>query len=379
MPTYINAIMVSKAERQKTINRTALLGIIANIIFASVKAIAGSLSGSIAVINDAINNASDTLSSLVTMTGYALSKRRPTRKHPLGFGRFEYLSALLISILVLIAAFQCFMSSIDRIKNPSEVSMSPLLIILLLFTILGKVFLFIINTRNGKRVDSDALKASGKDALSDVLTSSLTLLAVIVNPYTKLPLDGIAGILVSLFIFYAGLSSILDTNSAIMGERPDKETVAKIRSIIEGHGPLKGGYDIMLHSYGPENTIGSCNVEVPSTANAEEVFDAMTAASKDIYKELGIRITFGMFAVNDFLLNVQEMKREVLKTLKETNPHVLSIHAFHVHYDKQLVHFDVVVDFCIHNYAKVTKELKEALMIRFPSYDFEFTVDPELD
>ena len=350
--------MVRKEDRQATITRVSLTGIVVNTILVVFKAATGLASGSVSVINDAVNNAADSVSSIVTMAFYSIGKRRPTRKHPLGYGRMEYLSALIVSLLVLVTGVQCLRSAIEAIINPSVPDMSALGIAVIVVSILAKVFLSRISTTSGRRIDSQALVATGKDALSDVLVTSLTLISALLGPLTKLPVDGIAGVLVSLFILYAGISSILETASSIMGERPDSETVGKIRAVIAKHPPLKGGYDIILHSYGPERTLGTCNVEVPIDTHAEDIFDAMTDATHDIMKSMGIYLTFGMYAVNDYRSDVRQMKERALAVMKEASDSVLSLHAFHVHFDTRMVHFDVVVDFRVHNYAELKKQLE---------------------
>lgn len=371
--------MKTDATRQKVINTVGITGILANLIFSVLKFVAGTITKSVAITNDAINNLSDSMSSIITLLGYRMGKMKPTRKHPLGYGRTEYLSAMIISVIILVAGYNCLLSSIDRLKNPSEVTVAPIALIILFISVLTKIGLSILNTKAGKKVDSEALKASGKDALSDVLVTSLTIISLIAGKFTSFPIDGVMGIVVSIFIFYAGLSSFFETNSALMGERPDKETVEKIRAIIKKHPPLKGGYDIMLHSYGPERCMGTCNVEVPTRAHAENIFDAMTDTAKEIEDELGIYFTFGLFAVNDYREDVRELKSEILTYLKEKTPHVLSLHAFHVHWDSNLVHFDVVVDFKVSNYGLYKQEILSALNQKWPDYTFEFTIDPEYD
>ena len=250
---------------------------------------------------------------------------------------------------------------------------------LIALSIMAKIFLSRLNTVQGRRIDSDALVATGRDALSDVLVTSLTLLSALFSPVTSIPVDGIAGMLVSMFILYSGFSSIYETASSIMGERPDEATVVRMRSIIAEHPPLKGGYDIMMHSYGPERTLATCNVEVPIDTHAEDIFDAMTDATRDIMEKTGIYVTFGLYAVNDYRSDVKQMKQEVLEQMKSTSGHVLSLHAFHVHFDTHTVHFDVVVDFKVRNYVELTKRLTDALTARWPEYTFEFSIDPEYD
>lgn len=371
--------MVKSEERQKTITRVGITGIITNLALATVKLAVGLASSSVSIINDAVNNASDCISSLLTMIFYAIGRRRPSRKHPLGYGRMEYLSALVVAMLVVITGFQCFISSISVIKEPKPVSLSSIGYIVIFASILAKVFLSRLNYTKGKKIDSQAMLATGKDALSDVLVTSLTLISAFFGPLTTLPLDGIAGLAVSLFIIYTGLSSLFETSSSIMGERPGEATVVKIRQLIEKHPPLKGGYDIMLHNYGPERTMGTCNVEVPIDTHAEDIFNAMTDATKDILAETGIYMTFGLFAVNDYRSDVRKMKEDVLKTMKKTSSNVLSLHAFHIHFDTHTVHFDVVVDFRARNYVELKKKLTESLQKVYPDYSFDFTVDPEYD
>ncbi len=369
--------MVKHEDRQKIITRTSLVGIITNIVLVLVKAFVGLASGSVSIVNDAVNNAADCVSAAVTMIFYNIGKRRPTRKHPLGYGRMEYLSALIVSMLVVFTGIQCLSSSIEAIRHPTTVSMSALAYSLIVISILAKVFLSVLSRKAGKSIDSDALIATGKDALSDVLVTSLTLISALFSHFTDAPVDGIAGVAVSLFILYSGISTIYDTTSSIMGERADEATVEKIRSIVAKHPPLAGGYDIILHNYGPERTLGTCNVEVPIDAHAEDIFDAMTDATKDIMAETGIYFTFGLYAVNNYRSDVKEMMDKVLATMKATSSHVISLHAFHVHFDTHTVHFDVVVDFKVRNYLELTKRLDTALRLVFPDYTFEFTIDPE--
>lgn len=370
-------LMIKAEDRQRTIARATAVGIATNMVLVLVKALVGLASGSVSVVNDAFNNAADCVSAIVTMAFYSIARRRPTRKHPLGYGRMEYLSALIVAMLVIVTGVQCFLSSLEAVRNPSPMSMSAVGYAVIIFSILAKIFLSILNSKAGKKIDSDALKATGKDALSDVLVTTLTLLSALFSPLTDVPVDGLAGIAVSLFILYSGISSIWETSSSIMGERPDAQTVERIRSIIDRHPPLHGGYDLILHNYGPERTLGTCNVEVPIDAHAEDIFNAMTDATKDIMHETGIYFTFGLYAVNNYRKDVRQMMDRVLDVMQKTSPHVVSLHAFHVHFDTKTVHFDVVVDFKVRNYLELTRILNEALEKEFPGYTFEFAIDPE--
>ena len=366
-----------KENRDKIIRKNSLISIILNTLMASVKIAIGLLSGSVAIISDGINNASDILSSLITILGNIVAKRRPTHAHPLGFGRIEYISALLVSFIILFAGFELLSSSVSKIIHPEALDMSSMMILIIIATIFLKLFLYRINKKAALKTESDALKASATDSLIDALSSSVTVLAVIISYVAPVNLDGIAGLIVSVFILYTGVKTVLETVSSIVGERPKKATVNEIREIIKKHPPLHGGYDIQIHSYGPERSVGTCNVEVPSNSSGEEIFDAMTEAQNEIYKELGIYFTFGLYAVNDLNPTVRLMKKEVLKVLKNVSPSVIAMHAFHVHFEDSRVHFDVVVDFNLKDISEFRKKATKALEEEFPTYNFQFNIDPD--
>ena len=371
------ANMVEEGIRKKVLRRTAVTGIASNAFIAVLKLIIGLASGSVAIISDAANNLSDMLSSIVTIIGFNASTRRPTHSHPLGFGRMEYISALFVAFLVIFTGASFFRTSMDRIMEPSPVTISIPMVIILVMTILIKLGLWRINIKNGKKIESEALSASGSDALSDALATTVTIVAAIASRFSTLPIDGVAGIIVSVFILYAGITSVIGTVSTIVGERPTKDTVKLLRSLINNHPPLTGGYDIQIHTYGPSRSIGTCNVEVPSDSLTEEVFDAMTDAQEEILDKMGIYMTFGMYAVNTKNPVVQLMKQEVLKVLRTTSPAVLSIHGFHVHFEDSRVHFDVVVDFTVTDLAAFRAAEQKALEEAFPTYKFSFNIDPD--
>ena len=371
------ANMVEEGIRKKVLRSSAVTGIASTAFIAVLKLIIGLASGSVAIISDAANNLSDMLSSIVTIIGFNASTRRPTHSHPLGFGRMEYISALFVAFLVIFTGASFFRTSIDRIMEPSPVTISIPMVIILVMTILIKLGLWRINIKNGKKIESEALSASGSDALSDALATTVTIVAAIASRFSTLPIDGVAGIIVSVFILYAGITSVVGTVSTIVGERPTKDTVKLLRSLINNHPPLTGGYDIQIHTYGPSRSIGTCNVEVPSDSLTEEVFDAMTDAQEEILDKMGIYMTFGMYAVNTKNPVVQLMKQEVLKVLKTTSPAVLSIHGFHVHFEDSRVHFDVVVDFTVTDLAAFRAAEQKALEEAFPTYKFSFNIDPD--
>lgn len=366
-----------KKLREKKIQTATFIGIAVNLIIGTIKIICGMLSNSVAIISDGANNATDTLSSFVTLFGLKLANKRPDKGHPLGHGRFEYISALIVSFIVLGTGLIFLKDSVNAILTKQSAVVSGYMIIIISFTVLIKIALCFINRKIGEEADSQALKASASDALSDALASSITIASSFISKFTSFPIDGCAGIAVSVFIMLNGYFSLRDTISSILGERPQKETVNKIRSIIEKHHPLHGGYDLMLHQYGPELSIGTCNVEVPSDATAEEIFDAMTDAQHEIYNTMGIYLTLGMYAVNDKNPTVIKMKDDILDTLKCIDKSVLSIHGFHVHFKSSMVHFDVVVDFALKDKKDFERRAVDVLRKCYPQFSFEFNIDPD--
>ena len=371
----ISPMIEEEVVRSEKIKKAANTGIAVNVALGAVKIVIGYLSGSVAIVSDGANNATDSVSSLVTLIGYRFSKKRPTKDHPLGFGRIEYLSALMVGILILMTGISFLNSSIDAIQNPHDMSVSNLMIGVLFFTVLVKIWLWRMNTKVGKETGSEALSASGADALSDVLTSMVTIGAAFASKFTSIPVDGWAGLLISAFIIWNGISSILTTSNSILGERPSKEDVEKIRSIISSFPPLSGGYDIRIHSYGPDSAVGTIDVEVPFTATAEEVYEAMMKAREAIRKEIGIDLTFGMNATNQDDPEVIRMRDLTQKKMQMLSSDVIGIHGFHVHFEEKKIEFDVVVDFVLKDHAKFKRLMTEMLEKTFPGYSVEFNID----
>ncbi len=364
-------------QRKKIILFTSIAGILSNIVLAIIKVVIGYLSHSVAIVSDGANNATDSLSSIVTIVGYKVSERHPTKAHPLGFGRAEYISAMAIAFIVIFTGITFLEQSIEATIHPEGISISSLMLMVLIFTIFIKIFLWRLDLKMGKKAKSEALTASGLDAVSDAVTALITIIAAVIEKYSSLKVDGPAGIIVSAFIIYNGCVALKGTLNSVIGERPKKKTVEELTEIINKHPPLNGCFDIMIHSYGPVESIGSCNVEVPENVKAETVFDAIMEAKEEILEKTGIYMTIGMLAVNNLIPEVHELEENVLLCLKETSSHIISIHAFHIHFKRKLVHFDMVVDFDVKDMKVFRKQIGEALKKSFPKYSFEFNIDPD--
>ncbi len=369
--------MLESREREKTIKKATNTGIAANMLLGAVKIAVGYLTSSLAFLSDGANNLSDSLSSLVTLIGYKASKRRPTKAHPMGYGRIEYLSALFVSLLVVLTGFEFLKSSINALENPSPVFISPPVIIILLLTVAVKLVLWIYYRKEGKASNCLSLTAASKDSLSDAVISIITIVSGIVSSCTGLFLDGTAGIIVSIFIMWTGVSSIIATSDTILGKRPGKDEVTAIRSIIEKYPPLSGGYDIRIHRYGPESAVGTADVEVPFSADAESIYEAMEKAKKELYSETGIIFTFGLNAENQDDERVKEMMDKTLKCIKMASDDVIGIHGFHVHFEEKRIEFDVVVSFTLRDWDSFRRNLTGILEMVFPDYSVSFNIDPD--
>lgn len=369
--------MQNKDRRGQIIQRATNIGIVTNVSLGFVKIVIGVISHSIAFLSDGANNLSDSLSSLVTLVGFRASKRRPTKAHPMGYGRIEYLSALLVAFLVLMTGLSFLKNSIETVKNPSKILISMKMLIILISSIVVKILLFIFYKREGKRADSLALEASSKDSLSDSLITFFTVVSALFSLLFSFNIDGYVAIVISLFIIWNGISSILTISDTLIGKRPSKEEVEKIRSIIKNYPPLHGGYDIRIHSYGPDVSVGTIDVEVPFSSSAESISEAMEKAKKKLKDETGIIFTFGINAENQDDPRVKEMMDKTLKCLRLASPDVLAIHGFHVHFEEKKIEFDVVVSFSLKDWDKFRESITGILEMVFPDYKISFNIDPD--
>ena len=369
--------MQKSEERSKIIKRASDIGIALNTVLGILKIILGTVTHSLAFLSDGANNLSDSISSLVTLIGYRLSKRRPTKSHPLGYGRLEYLSALFVSILVMGTGISFLKSSAEALGKPSALTLSPSSIIILTLSVIVKLGLWLFYRKEGKRSSSLALSSSALDSLSDAVITSVTIISAVISYCTSVSLDGIAGIIVSLFIMWTGLEAILKVSDTILGKRPTKEEIQRIRDIIGEYPPLHGGYDIRIHSYGPEYSMGTIDVEVPFTADAESIYEAMEKAKKRLLNETGTMFTFGINAENQDDPRVREMMEKTLKCIRMASDDVIGIHGFHVHFEEKRIEFDVVVSFTLRDWDKFRRNITGLLKLIFPDYEIEFNIDPD--
>ena len=364
-------------KRHRIIISTSALGILANLLLAAAKVIVGLLSHSIAIVLDAVNNFSDMLSSVVTIIGSTFSNRLPDRKHPMGHGRSEYLSAAIIGIIILYIGLTALIESIKKILAPETPDYSTATLIVVILAIVVKIMLGLYFKYVGKKVSSDALIASGVDAHYDVVISVGTLVAVIVFMTTGHSIEPYIAALISLFIMHSGFKILRETFSQILGERVDIKLAKRIKNEIKQLDHVKGVFDLAVHDYGPDTTYASVNIEVLDTLTASEIDELSRLIRKTILRKCKVIITsVGIYSINTRDDEINQLYRSVKKYVL-TFPCVLGMHGFNVDQNDKTISLDIVLDFSCNNrraeYQKILRGLKES----FPDYTFEASLDSD--
>lgn len=305
------------------------VGIFFNVLLAVGKFVAGLLSGSVAIMADAANNLSDAGSSLIVLFGFKLAGQKPDPDHPFGHGRVEYISGLLVSVLIIYMAVELLKSSIDAILHPGEISFEPVILIILIASILVKFYMFLYNRKFGKKIRSEAMLATSMDSLSDMGATAVVLISMLVSHYTSLQIDGICGVLVALLIFYAGYNSAKETINPLLGQPPEPEFVNRIEEIVLAEEEIVGIHDLIVHNYGPGRVMISLHAEVPADGDILALHDIIDNVEHRLKRELHCAAVIHMDPVSTKDEKTLELKRVVTELVKEIDPH-LSIHDFRV-------------------------------------------------
>lgn len=271
-----------------------ILGIICNLTLFVIKLCAGMMIKSIAVISDGFNNLSDMGSSFISVFSSKLSSLSPDKDHPYGHGRAEYVSSLLVAILIILFGFELLGSSVSKIIRAEEVSSSPLVIILLVFSMLVKLWMWYCNKYMGRKINSTVLLAASRDSINDVFATGAVVVSAVVSPFVSFPLDGIMGVAVSVLILVNGYYIAKDTIDKLLGQQPDEELKCKIEAAVQDNDMVIGIHDLMIHDYGPGRTIASVHAEVPGNLSLAEVHSVIDSAEKRILSELNVNIVIHM-------------------------------------------------------------------------------------
>ena len=364
-------------NRDTIIVKTSIIGIITNIFLVIFKATIGLLSNSIAVILDAVNNLSDAFSSVITIVGTKLANKLPNKKHPLGYGRIEYMSAMLVSAIVLYAGITSVIESIKRIVHPEPSDYSIISLIIIAVAVVVKVLLGKYVKIQGKKVNSGALVASGSDAMFDALLSASVLISAIIYFTTKISLEAYVGVIISTVIIKAGIEMMKETLNDILGKRADAKTTKKIKQLLIEESEVKGAYDLIIHNYGPNKNLASVHLELPDIMTVEQVDVLTRKLQTKVYHETGvILVGVGVYSYNTKNNEISKIYNTIQETVMAYN-WVLQIHGFHVDIEKKEIRFDIVMSFEIEPKEGI-KIISEKLITMYPEYKIQIVPDVDI-
>lgn len=338
-------------------NRYALLasitGIVLNILLFASKLTLGLITFSVAVVADAFNNMSDASSSVVTLVGFRMSGKHADKKHPMGHGRLEYISAFIVDMLIIVVGFELFMSSIDKIITPELPDVSNALLILLGVAILVKLWLFFYYGKIAKKINSAAIRAASFDSISDTIATTLVLVSALISRYAHIAIDGWAGIIVAAFILFTGFKAAKETIELLLGSTPDPEFVKKIYEFVKNYPQVIGIHDVMVHDYGPGRLIVSFHAEVPSDSNFCYAHDVVDCIERDMHDQFGCIVTIHIDPIDVNDERVNEMRKLAEETAKEVDES-FTIHDFRMTYGGK--HYNMIFDLSIPTDSKYDDE-----------------------
>ena len=363
-------------NREKKIIQTSIIGIIANVFLVIGKAIIGFIAHSVAIITDAINNLSDSLSSTITIIGTKLSNKKPDKKHPYGHGRVEYLTSLIIGMIVLAAGVMAIYESIKTLISNPVVEHSVASLIVIGVAIIVKIAISFYFGKVGKQVNSEPLKASGKDAFFDALLSVATLIGIATSMIWGVNIEGYIGILIGLFILKTAYEILHDGVSLIIGERASQEEIDQIKHLVGSFKEVKGAYDLIINNYGTGRIIASIHIEVDDKMTAVEIHHLTRSITAKVYAETGAILTVGIYATNETKPEVKEIKEYVYQ-LVDKDPDIIQIHGFYLDEDTKQITFDLIFDFKYKEPQKRIAELITHLKEKYPEYTFYVIQDTD--
>ena len=364
--------------REKTIARVSLISILANVALAAFKAVAGLAASSISIILDAVNNLSDALSSIITIIGIKLAGKKPDKKHPYGHGRIEYISASIISAIILYAGFTALKESIVKIIHPTRPNYSNLTLIILATAILVKLLLASFVKKAGKKAMSKALEASGDDARNDALLSASVLASALVMRFFGLSLEAYVSVLISVFIIKSGIEMLKDTFDDILGARVSSNTAKAIKETVCQVPGVYGAYDLFLNDYGPKRLQGSIHIEVDDMMTAAQIDELSNKVMLEVFNKHGVILTaVGIYSRNTNDQEATAAKEKVLNIL-ENYKDVLQMHGFYLNREVKIIKFDVIISFEAKDreaeYAQILQEVSR----EFPGYSVKINLDTDM-
>ena len=362
--------------REGIITVTSTLGIFTNLLIALIKIAIGLITSSIAIISEGTNNASDALSSLLTLVGAKLAHKNPDKEHPFGYGRIEYLVSLIISVLILMTGLEMLKTSVNLIIHPETMSVSVVSLLILAFSGLVKYFLSIYTIKMGNKADSSALVGVGTEGKSDCLATVITVVSSLIFIVFKISLDAYAGVLVSLFIIKAGYEILKETLSDLLGRPGEKDLADKLYKEIRSTKGIVSAADMMLHNYGPDAWSGSVNVEIDHDKTVGEIYEFLHELQLRIMHEYKVTLVFGVYAIDNDNTEIKTLRRRIASYIRKTD-HLVSYHALYIDSKNKRIYCDFIVDYEMKDWEKLNKDISDYLSKYYPPYSFELTIETE--
>lgn len=376
MEQNIRITQEDKEQRSKQIARTSIIGIISNLFLSGFKATVGLISGSIAIVLDAVNNLTDALSSVITIAGVKLAKRKPNARHPFGMGRVEYFSAILISILILVTGVTSLIESVEKIITPASPEYDTAVLIVVSAAIIVKLLLGRFVKAQGIRFNSDALVASGTDAMFDSIISAATLVGAIVMMVWGINLDGWLGCGIAVMIIKAGIEMLASPVSQVIGRRPDSEITKSIKQTVREIPGVLGAYDLILHDYGPDKALGSVHVEIPDTMSAREIHLLTSSIQHTIYSKFSVMLTVGIYAVHQADDDNFQLGQRIRKAML-THQGAIGFHGLLINDQDKYLSFDVLLDFSSGDRSSLREAMEADIAEILPGYRAEINFDTD--
>ena len=368
-------IIMDVIKRQKIIVRTSVLGIAANLVLSGFKAAVGMLAGSIAMILDAVNNLTDAMSSVITIIGTVLAGKKPDKKHPLGYGRSEYLSAMLIAAIVLYAGITSLVESIKKILEPAEVDHSYITLLVVGAAVAVKIILGLYVRKKGDETSSDSLKESGADAMFDALLSAAVFISTVIYLAWNINLEAYVSVIISVFIIKSGVGMLSSTLADILGKRMDPELISAIKKTIREDENVLGVYDLILHSYGPNLLIGSVHVEVNDSLTCREIDKMERRIAHTVFAKHGIIMTgIGIYSVNTLDEEGMRLKKDI-SNIVLSHEGAIQVHGYYLDKENMTVYLDIIIDFDIRDRQELFDHIKNELNEVYPQYRFDRVQD----
>lgn len=322
----------------------SIVGICLNILLFAGKYLAGVLSRSVAVTADAFNNLSDAGSSLITLVGFRVAGKKADKDHPFGHGRMEYVSGLGVSVIILLMGVEVLRDSVDKILHPQQMETGVLVTVILIASIVVKLYMACYNRSVGKKLDSASMQATALDSISDVATTSVVLLSMVLKQLFDINADGWCGLLVAGFIIYAGISAARDTLNPLLGEAPSEELVSQIYDIVTAHKEILGVHDLIVHDYGPGRRLISLHGEVSGEENIYEIHDVIDGIERELAEKLSCDAVIHMDPVRVHDARTQELRRRFDEAVKVIHPG-MTVHDLHLvrEGEEEYLAFDAVL------------------------------------